>query len=53
MTHEQILKFVKSAISDLTSDTSVPASQTKGELLDLIDDMQCSADAIEVDPDED
>lgn len=49
MTHIKLLEEAKRVIRSLESDTSVPPSQTKGELLDLIDDMQVSVDAIEED----
>ncbi len=50
MGHDRLLRSVKEAIAALEQDTSVPEIQTKGELLDLIDNMQTSADAIEGDP---
>ncbi len=51
MEHSRLLGMAKEALAALERDTSVPTTQTKGELLDLIDEMQVNADAIEGDPD--
>lgn len=53
MDHKQLVNNAERAIESLISDTSVPASQTKGELLTLIGNMQDAANAIEGDADAD